>query len=121
MESEELLLTRGTDPQASEVSQASNRHGSSSFYELESHENGGIAVLRENQRLHWDNGGVGSGNGGVGAMNGPTTTTSGGIASSVSMKTIRRRYSHRRMRIFHTWASRINCFAAGIFLTTGML
>ncbi|KAL5110778.1 Zinc transporter ZIP1 [Taenia crassiceps] len=118
-ESEELLLTRGPDSQASETPQTPNL--STPFYEIERQED--TSVLRDDHRLHWGDGSMRNGTADdvvAGVFNG-SATANGGIPPSVPIKSIRRRSSHRRMRMFRRWASRINCFAAGIFLSTGLM
>ncbi|VDM32783.1 unnamed protein product [Hydatigera taeniaeformis] len=119
-ESEELLLTRGPDSQVPETPQTLNL-STPSFYEVEHHED--ASVLREDHRLRWSDGAMGNGvdgDGVAGVFNG-SATSNGGIPSSMPIKSVRRRGSHRRMRVIRKWASRINCFAAGIFLSTGLM
>eukprot|EP00108_Taenia_solium_P011597 TsM_000579500 transcript=TsM_000579500 gene=TsM_000579500 len=118
-ESEELLLTRGPDSQAPETPQTPNL--STPFYEVERQED--TPVLRDDHRLQWGDGSIGNGAADdvvARVLNGPATAN-GGIQTSIPIKSIRRRSSHRRMRMLRRWGSRVNCFAAGIFLSTGLM
>lgn len=116
-ESEELLLTRGPDSQPPETPQTPNL--STRFYEVERQED--TLVLRDDHRLNWSDGSMGNGAADdvVARVFNGSATANGGIPPSMFIKSTRRRSSHRRIRVIRRWASRINCFAAGIFLTTG--
>ncbi|KAM7537156.1 hypothetical protein Aperf_G00000061485 [Anoplocephala perfoliata] len=121
-EPDEALLTQGSDSNRGDISQTHNRGVRPSFYEEDSHE--GSSVSRDTHRLHWANS-VSDASiidvPGVDMLNEGAEIDRNVALSSVPTKTIRRRSSLRRIRQMKTWASRINCFAAGIFLTTGLM
>ncbi|CDS42809.1 zinc transporter zip1 [Echinococcus multilocularis] len=118
-ESEELLLTRSPDSQALEPPQTSNL--CAPFYEVEPQADN--PILREDHRLHWGDGAMenGAADDGVVEVFNSSAIANGGIPPSMAINRTRRSSSYKRMCVIRKWASRINCFAAGIFLSTGLM
>lgn len=116
---DEVLLSQGSDSHRGDISQTHNQSLKPSLYEVDIHE--GSSVSRDTHRLHWANSSDASiADGAEGDMlNGGVEINRNGAIRPVPTKTTRRRSSLRHIRQMKTWASRINCFAAGIFLTTG--
>ncbi|VDD76241.1 unnamed protein product [Mesocestoides corti] len=119
-ESEELLLNRGNDSHLPDISRESNR---GPFYEVVSRDGSptSMAAPRENDRLHWENS-AGNLEAEVRDNDAVNSAAGGhGATSSFPVKMPQRHESRRRLCMIRKWASRINCFAAGIFLTTGLM
>uniref|UniRef100_A0A158QIH9 Zinc/iron permease n=1 Tax=Rodentolepis nana TaxID=102285 RepID=A0A158QIH9_RODNA len=116
-ESDDVLLTRNSDSHRSRNHHVGSRR--ISLYDVDSHESS--SVSRENShRLNMTNSGA-SGTDVTDTLNGREEINGNGAISPSTAASIRttRKMSQRRNRLLKTWASRINCFAAGIFLTTG--
>ncbi|KAM3184668.1 hypothetical protein ACTXT7_007889 [Hymenolepis weldensis] len=114
-ESDDVLIAQGPD------SHRSHNHvddGRISLYEVDSHDSSSVSH-ETSHRLNLTNSGA-SGADVTEMLNGRVEINRNGMIppSAVPIKTTRRRSSQRRKRLLKTWASRINCFAAGIFLTT---
>nr|CDS33921.1 zinc transporter zip1 [Hymenolepis microstoma] len=116
-ESDDVLLTRSSDSHRSR-NHLANR--GVSLYDVDSHDSS--SVSREtSHHLNLTNSGA-SGTDVTDTLNEREEINRNGMISpsAVSTRTTRR-MSQRHNRLLKTWASRINCFAAGIFLTTGLM